>query len=132
MLDVDLGAGARADAFAGFVSGGMGEALDQYRAATEDLEASGAALEGQRAAMAAAVADLDRRNADAMAEVTRLERIEAERRAREAAERKAREAEAARQQGRKQAAGSSGTTGGERCGAGDRPAGRPGPAGAPP
>ena len=96
MLDVDLGASARAEAFAGFVSGGTGDALDRYRAATQDMEAAGAALEGQRAAMAAAVADLDRRSADAMAEVVRLERIEAERRAREAAERKAQE-EAARQ-----------------------------------
>lgn len=88
VIDLDLSAGARADALAGFVSGGTAEALERYRAAVDDLQASGTDLERRRAAMEAAVGDLDRRRSEAMAEVARLERVAAERRAEEAARRR--------------------------------------------
>jgi peptidoglycan LD-endopeptidase LytH len=89
----DLSRVTRADALARIVTHGDSDALDRYRAAREDLEASSARLEQLQAEQEDAVADLEQRQDDLVAQLDRLEELERQRRAAE--ERARREAAAA-------------------------------------
>ena len=89
----DLTEVTRAQAFARIVTHGDADALDAYRAASEDLEDASARLEDLRAEQEDAIADLEQRQEDLEAEIARLEELERQRRAEE--ERRRREAAAA-------------------------------------
>jgi septal ring factor EnvC (AmiA/AmiB activator) len=89
----DLTDVTRAQAFARIVTHGDADALDAYRAASEDLAAASARLEELRSEEADAVADLEERQDELAAEIARLEELERQRRAEE--ERRRREAAAA-------------------------------------
>jgi murein DD-endopeptidase MepM/ murein hydrolase activator NlpD len=92
----DVSATARARALASLVASGDTDAVDAYRAATEDLDAAVSALTVSRKDAAAAVATSRARAAAVNAELRRLQALERERIARE----KARRAAAARSSAR--------------------------------
>ena len=86
----------RAQQYASVVASTSTEALEQYRADKEDLRVEVAALEREQADRDAAIADLRRRQADAIKELERLARLEEQARAaREEQERRAEAAAAA-------------------------------------
>lgn len=86
----------RAQQYASVVASTSTEALEQYRADKEDLRVEVAALEREQADRDAAIADLRRRQADAVKELERLARLEEQARAaREEQERRAEAAAAA-------------------------------------
>ena len=85
MLDPDLAASSRANALARFVSLGDDDALDEYRRVTEDLDVVKGELDAKRAQQAALVEQMQQRVDAAFAELRKLERLEKERRARDAA-----------------------------------------------
>jgi murein DD-endopeptidase MepM/ murein hydrolase activator NlpD len=89
----DLTDVTRAQAFARIVTHGDADALDAFRAASEDLQVASARLEELRGEEADAVADLEERQDELAAEIARLEELERQRR--EAEERRRREAAAA-------------------------------------
>lgn len=88
-LDPDINAQARADALSRYATRGNQDSIDDYMAASEDLEVASEELAAKRAAQKDAVATLDKRRADLEREFERLEKLEAERLE---AERKKREA----------------------------------------
>ena len=100
IVEPDLGQAARSRALLRFVSLGQTDAVDEYRAAREDLDQGRAALERRLADRRSAVAKLRKDEARATAELERLEaarraleaRLAAEARARQAAEARARRA----------------------------------------
>jgi murein DD-endopeptidase MepM/ murein hydrolase activator NlpD len=87
-LDPDINSQARADALGRYATQGNQDAIDDYTAASEDLEVARAALDKRRAAQRSAVEVLERKRADLNRELKRLEALEAERKA-EAARRAA-------------------------------------------
>ena len=83
-LDTDLAASVRANALARFVALGDDDAIDEYRRIAEDLGALRGQLEAARKE-ASSVADQRKGKADAaFAELSKLKKLEAERKAREA------------------------------------------------
>jgi peptidoglycan LD-endopeptidase LytH len=88
----DVSANARARALASLVASGDADAVDAYRAASEDLDIAVGQLAASRKGAAAAVANERARVAAVSAELRRLQALERERIARE----KARRAAAAR------------------------------------
>ena len=111
-LDLDALRSVRADALARLVVAGSEDALDEYRRVAEDLEVSSARLAAARAEQASVREALRQRMADATAELKKLERLEAERRAAEARRRAeaARRARAAQASTRRTTAARTGTT----------------------
>jgi murein DD-endopeptidase MepM/ murein hydrolase activator NlpD len=87
-LDPDINSQARADALGRYATQGNQDAIDDYTAASEDLEVARAALDKRRSAQRSAVEVLERKRADLNRELKRLEALEAERKA-EAARRAA-------------------------------------------
>jgi murein DD-endopeptidase MepM/ murein hydrolase activator NlpD len=87
-LDPDINSQARADALSRYATQGNQDAIDDYTAASEDLEVAQAALAQRREAQRSAVAVLERKRSDLNKELKRLEALEAERKA-EAARRAA-------------------------------------------
>ncbi|MDP9421167.1 MAG: peptidoglycan DD-metalloendopeptidase family protein [Actinomycetota bacterium] len=85
----DLHSVVRAEALARFVVRDNVDAVDEYRRVGQDLELAVSALEGTRARASQALGDVRRRTAEAEATLERLERLDAERRAREEAARAA-------------------------------------------
>ena len=83
VLDADLAASTRANALAEFVSLGDDDALDEYRRVTEDLSVVRGALDAAKADQARLVSEMEQRVTAAFNELRRLERLEAERIARE-------------------------------------------------
>jgi murein DD-endopeptidase MepM/ murein hydrolase activator NlpD len=83
VLDADLAASTRANALAEFVSLGDDDALDEYRRVTEDLGVVRGELDAAKAEQVALVDQMEGRVDAAFAELRRLEKLEAERRARE-------------------------------------------------
>lgn len=90
-LDPDINVQARADTLSRYATQGNQDALDDFLAATEDLEVAQAALAAKKEAQAAAIEQLADRRAALEAEFERLEKLEQER---QEAERKRREAAA--------------------------------------
>ena len=90
-LDPDINVQARADTLSRYATQGNQDALDDFLAATEDLQVAQAALSAKKDAQAAAIDELEERRAALEAEFERLEKLEQER---QEAERKRREAEA--------------------------------------
>lgn len=97
-LDLDALRLVRADALARMVTAGSDDAVDEYRAVSEDLTLATERLESARAEQSELRDALQRRMGAAMAELKRMERLEAERKAAEARKRAeaARRAQAAR------------------------------------
>jgi peptidoglycan LD-endopeptidase LytH len=87
-LDPDINSQARADALSRYATQGNQDAIDDYTAASEDLEVAQAALAERREAQRSAVDVLERKRSDLNKELQRLEALEAERKA-EAARRAA-------------------------------------------
>lgn len=85
----DLHSVIRAEALVRFVARDNVDAVDEYRRVGQDLELAVSVLEGTRARASQALGDVRRRSADAEATLERLERLDAERRAREEAARAA-------------------------------------------
>ena len=85
MFDADLAATSRANALARFVSLGDDDAVDEYRRVAEDLGLAQGTLDAAKSEQAALVEQLERRVDAAFAELRKLERLEKERRARDAA-----------------------------------------------
>lgn len=85
----DASAASRAAALASIVSAGAADAVDAYRAVAEDHALAAERLAGSREAAAAAIANVRRRVAAANAELVKLQKLEAERVARERAQRRA-------------------------------------------
>ena len=114
-LDLDALRSVRADALARMVVAGTEDAVDEYRAVTEDLALANERITGAKAEQAEVRSALQKRVAAANAELKKLERLEAERRAAE--ERKRAEA-AAKARAARPAASSGGvrtaSTGGTR------------------
>jgi murein DD-endopeptidase MepM/ murein hydrolase activator NlpD len=90
-LDPDINVQARADTLGRYATQGSQDAIDDYVAASEDLEVAQAALADKREAQASAIEDLEERRAALEREFERLEQLEKER---QEAERKRREAAA--------------------------------------
>ncbi|HLT15696.1 MAG TPA: peptidoglycan DD-metalloendopeptidase family protein [Acidimicrobiales bacterium] len=108
-LDPDINVQARADTLGRYATQGNQDALDDFIAASEDLEIAQRELEEKRAAQADAIDELAARRKALEAEFKRLEKLErerqeAERKRREAAAKAAREA-AAKEAAAKAAAG---------------------------
>jgi peptidoglycan LD-endopeptidase LytH len=97
-LDPDINSQARADALSRYATQGNQDAIDDYTAASEDLEVARSALAQRRDAQRDAVEELEDKRAALNKELERLEALEAERQA--AAERQ--RAAAARSQSRSQ------------------------------
>jgi murein DD-endopeptidase MepM/ murein hydrolase activator NlpD len=76
VVDPDINAQARAQALASYATQGSEDAIDAYTAAQEDLTATERALAGRRASQEDAVAELDRRRDDALAQLRKLEALE--------------------------------------------------------
>ena len=95
--DPDLNTQARAEALSEYATQGNQDAIDEFTAATEDLEVAQAALSDKREAQAAAIDQLAERREQLEREFERLEELEKER---QEAERKRRAAAAARPRGR--------------------------------
>lgn len=95
LVGTDLAASVRANELARFVTQGAVADLDRYRAARDDLAAAAGALEHERARQRSVLAELRRQRAAALAEVTRLARLQRELEAR-AARARARGGRAAR------------------------------------
>ena len=85
MLDADLAASSRANALARFVSLGDDDAVDEYKRVSEDLGVVRAQLDAARAEQRALVDQMKQRVDSAFAELKKMERLEKERKAREAA-----------------------------------------------
>lgn len=105
--DPDINVQARADALSQYTTQGNQDAIDQYTAAAEDLDAATAALAEKRADQADAIEQLEDRRADLEREFDRLEALEKER---QEAERKRREAAAAAQAASERAAAARNST----------------------
>jgi len=90
--DPDLNTQARAEALSEYATQGNQDAIDEFTAATEDLEVAQAALSDKREAQAAAIDQLAERREQLEREFERLEELEKER---QEAERKRRAAAAA-------------------------------------
>ena len=88
-FDADLSRMARGQAMARYVSLGNTEAIDLYKAAREDLDVAGAALDAQVAQRQSAAAKLRKEKAAAYRELERLQKIEAAHLARLEAQRRA-------------------------------------------
>jgi peptidoglycan LD-endopeptidase LytH len=86
-LDADLAASTRANALARFVALGNDDALDEYRRIAEDLGVVRGQLEAARDQADAVAKQLRSRADAAFAELRKLKKLEAERRAKEAARR---------------------------------------------
>ena len=99
MLDADLAASSRANALARFVSLGDDDAVDEYRRVSEDLGLVRGQLDAARAEQAALVEQMQRRVDAAFAELKKMERLEKERRARDAARAAARPRTSSRRAG---------------------------------
>lgn len=89
VFDNDLSKTSRQQALARFVNLGNTDAIDDYRAAREDLEVGSAALRKQMADRRAAASKLKEQKAAAYKELTRLAALEKQHLARLAAEREA-------------------------------------------
>ena len=87
--DPDLNTQARAEALSEYATQGNQDAIDEFTAATEDLEVAQAALSDKREAQAAAIDRLAERREQLEREFERLEELEKER---QEAERKRRKA----------------------------------------
>ena len=87
-LDPDINSQARADALGRYATQGNQDAIDDYTAASEDLEVAEAALAKRREAQRSAVEALERRRSALNQELKRLEALEEQRKA-EAARRAA-------------------------------------------
>jgi len=98
--DPDINTQARAEALSKYATQGSQDAIDAYRAASEDLEAATTALAKKRSEQADAVDALEERRADLEREFERLEALE---RQRQEAERR-RRAELARAAAAREAA----------------------------
>lgn len=85
ILADDLGRTVRANALARFVTVDVEDSVDEYRALREDMAEAWEQLSTKREQLSEAVAEMQRQAAAAQAELRRLQRIEAERQAREAA-----------------------------------------------
>jgi peptidoglycan LD-endopeptidase LytH len=100
--DVDVNRQARADALTRFVTQGNQDAIDEFLAVAEDLEATTAELAERKAAQEGAVTELRAKRAALDAELRRLEEIERRRleeeRRKQEEERRRRAAEEARRQ----------------------------------
>jgi peptidoglycan LD-endopeptidase LytH len=94
-VEDDLNRQARADALSRYVTQGNTDAIEEFTAATEDLEAASSELAERRAEQEAAVTDLKEKRSQLDAELARLEEIERQRIAEE--QRRAAEAERRRQ-----------------------------------
>lgn len=90
----DINEEARVEALARFVSGETGDTLDAFRKTAEDLESTRSSLDATKRSADVALAEVKARSNQIRAELARLEKLEAERRAREEAARKARERQA--------------------------------------
>ncbi len=110
--DPDLNTQARAEALSEYATQGNQDAIDEFTAATEDLEVAQAALSDKREAQAAAIDQLAERREQLEREFERLEELEKER---QEAERKRRAAAAA-------AAATSTTSGSSSTGSTERDA----------
>ncbi|HVM51577.1 MAG TPA: peptidoglycan DD-metalloendopeptidase family protein [Acidimicrobiales bacterium] len=84
VLEADLAASTRANTLARFVSLGDDDALDEYRRMAEDLSVVRSQLDAARASQLALVDTMQGRVNAAFAELQKLERLEAERKRREA------------------------------------------------
>lgn len=84
----DASAARRAAALAAIVAAGATDAVDAYRSVAEDHALAGARLAGAREAAASAIGTVRRRVAAANAELVKLQKLEAERVARERAQRR--------------------------------------------
>jgi murein DD-endopeptidase MepM/ murein hydrolase activator NlpD len=104
LVDDDLNQLARANALARFVTLDTQAAVDEYRRAGDDLQATRNALEARQVETRAAVADFRDRAEQVNAELQRLQRLEDERRAREEAQRRADEERRAREDAERRAA----------------------------
>lgn len=89
VLDNDLAKATRAAALARFVSLGDNDDLDEYRKLAEDLVVTQSQLDAAKLRSAALVADMQARTNAAFGELRKLEKLEAERKAREARRRAA-------------------------------------------
>jgi murein DD-endopeptidase MepM/ murein hydrolase activator NlpD len=78
-LDPDINAQARADALSRFALRGDQDAVDEYTAAAQDLDVASKALTARKASQRAAVAVLQKKQADVQAKLTRLEQLDAQR-----------------------------------------------------
>jgi len=109
-LDPDINVQARADTLGRYATQGNQDALDDFLAANEDLEAAQRELEAKKEAQAEAIEQLKERRAALEQEFKRLEKLEKER---QEAERKRREAaaRAAREQAAKEAAAKAASSG---------------------
>ncbi|MGV3759552.1 MAG: murein hydrolase activator EnvC family protein [Actinomycetota bacterium] len=90
-LDPDINVQARADTLGRYATQGNQDAIDDFVAASEDLEVAQAQLSEKKEAQAAAIEQLEERREALEAEFERLEKLERER---QEAERKRREAAA--------------------------------------
>jgi murein DD-endopeptidase MepM/ murein hydrolase activator NlpD len=95
-LDLDVSAATRRAVLAGFVAQGAGDSIDEFRSLSEDLERTERQLAERKQQESSAVSLLRARVAAAEAELDKLQRLEAERKAREAAQRAAAAAAARR------------------------------------
>ena len=86
-LDADLAASTRANALARFVALGDDDALDEYRRIAEDLGVLRTQLESAEEEASSIAEQLEGKADAAFAELNKLKKLEAERRAREAARR---------------------------------------------
>ena len=111
MLDTDLAATSRANALARFVSLGDDDAVDEYKRVSEDLGVVQGELDAARSQQAALVDQMQQRVDAAFAELRKMERLEKERRARDAARAAARPRGSGRRSGPAFIAG----TGGWMC-----------------
>ncbi len=91
LTDGDVNEAARVEALAKLVARDAGDTLDAYRKAGEDLERSRAALDATKRDADEALVEMKARSRQIDAELARLEKLEAERRAREEAARRERE-----------------------------------------
>jgi murein DD-endopeptidase MepM/ murein hydrolase activator NlpD len=90
-LDPDINVQARADTLGRYATQGNQDAIDDFLAASEDLEAARTELSAKKEAQASAIEQLEDRRAALEQEFKRLEKLERER---QEAERKRREAAA--------------------------------------
>lgn len=90
-LDPDINVQARADTLGRYATQGNQDAIDDFTAASEDLEVAQAQLRQKKEAQAAAIEQLEEKRTALEAEFKRLEKLERER---QEAERKRREAAA--------------------------------------
>jgi murein DD-endopeptidase MepM/ murein hydrolase activator NlpD len=78
-LDPDINSQARADALSRYATQGNQDAIDDYTAASEDLEVATTRLESKRDAQEDAVDALEKRRSQLNAELKKLEALERER-----------------------------------------------------